>query len=113
MEGSLVEAQPGRPPSRSRNPNPWSGSLLTLSLASLGIFLILSIMYSFTNRDLGADGCDVPVMSPTYIRMVGFDAEHTHFASKYNLYLYREEGVDSYTEENIGVGNHYFHSPGL
>jgi hypothetical protein len=74
-----------------------------LSLASLGVLLLLSITYSFVNRDLGADGCDVPVMSPTYIRMVGFDAEHTHFASKYNLYLYREEGLDLYTEENIGV----------
>ncbi|KAN0069070.1 PGAP1-like domain containing protein [Elaphomyces granulatus] len=102
MEGSLVEVQPGRPPSRLRT-NQWSCSLLTLSLASLGVLLLLSITYSFVNRDLGADGCDVPVMSPTYIRMVGFDAEHTHFASKYNLYLYREEGLDLYTEENIGL----------
>jgi hypothetical protein len=42
-------------------------------------------------------------MSPTFIRMVGFDTEHTRFASKYNLYLYREEGVDPYNHENLGV----------
>lgn len=42
-------------------------------------------------------------MSPTFIRMLGFDTEHTRFASKYNLYLYREEGVDPYTQESIGV----------
>ena len=44
-------------------------------------------------------------MSPTFIRMVGFDTEHTRFASKYNLYLYREEGVDPYNQENIGVSS--------
>lgn len=42
-------------------------------------------------------------MSPTFLRMVGFDTEHTRFASKYNLYLYREEGVDPYNQENLGV----------
>lgn len=44
-------------------------------------------------------------MSPTFIRMLGFDTEHTRFASKYNLYLYREEGVDPYNQENIGVSS--------
>lgn len=43
-------------------------------------------------------------MSPTFIRMLEFDTEHTRFASKYNLFLYREEGVDPYTQDNIGVG---------
>lgn len=42
-------------------------------------------------------------MSPTFLRMVGFDTEHTRFASKYNLFLYREEGVDPYNQENLGV----------
>jgi glycosylphosphatidylinositol deacylase len=43
------------------------------------------------------------MMSPTFIRMLEFDTEHTRFASKYNLFLYREEGVDPYTQDNIGV----------
>jgi hypothetical protein len=43
------------------------------------------------------------MMSPTFIRMLEFDTEHTRFASKYNLFVYREEGVDPYTQDNIGV----------
>ncbi len=42
-------------------------------------------------------------MSPTYIKLSGFDTEHSRFATKYSLYLYREEGVDYYTQENIGL----------
>jgi hypothetical protein len=45
----------------------------------------------------------MPSMSPTYIKLLGFDTEHTRFASKYGLYLYREEGVDEYSQDNIGV----------
>jgi hypothetical protein len=33
-------------------------------------------------------------MSPVYLKAKDFDTEHTRFASKYNLYLYREHGVD-------------------
>jgi hypothetical protein len=33
-------------------------------------------------------------MSPIYLKAKDFDTEHTRFASKYNLYLYRENGVD-------------------
>lgn len=42
-------------------------------------------------------------MSPTYIKLSGFDTEHTRFATKYSLYLYREEGVDEYSKDNIGL----------
>lgn len=48
------------------------------------------------------------MMSPTFIRMLEFDTEHTRFASKYNLFLYREEGVDPYTQDNIGVSLNAF-----
>jgi GPI inositol-deacylase len=99
MESS-PEAQRNRHP---RLRNPWLCSLWTLSVAAVGITCLLSIMYAFVNRDVGADGCDVPVMSPIYIKMVGFDAEHTRFASKYNLFLYREAGVDPYSHDDIGV----------
>lgn len=33
-------------------------------------------------------------MSPRYIHLSDFDTEHTRFASKYSLYLYREGGVN-------------------
>lgn len=48
-------------------------------------------------------------MSPSFLHMVGFDTEHTRFASKYNLYLYREAGVDPYTHENLGVSSSTCH----
>lgn len=67
------------------------------------VVFLISMMRSFTARQVGGNGCGVPMMSPTFIRMLEFDTEHTRFASKYNLYLYREEGVDPYTQENIGV----------
>jgi hypothetical protein len=42
-------------------------------------------------------------MRPTYIKLVEFDSEHTRFASKYSLYLYRERGIDEYSQDDIGV----------
>lgn len=36
-------------------------------------------------------------MAPMYAKLSGFDTEHTRFASKYSLYLYREGGVDEDT----------------
>ena len=83
--------------------SPWSCSILTVLLTFVASFFLISILRSFGARQVGSNGCGIPVMSPTFIRMVGFDTEHTRFASKYNLYLYREEGVDPYNKENIGV----------
>ncbi|KAL2002209.1 hypothetical protein VTN02DRAFT_432 [Thermoascus thermophilus] len=99
MESS-PEAQRFR---QSRLRSPWSCSLLTLFATLLATIALCGILHSFATRQVGADGCDVPVMSPTFIKMLGFDTEHTRFASKYKLYLYREEGVDPYTQENIGL----------
>lgn len=64
---------------------------------------MLYTLQSFGTRQVGSNGCGIPVMSPTFIRMLGFDTEHTRFASKYNLYLYREEGIDPYTQDDIGL----------
>lgn len=33
-------------------------------------------------------------MRPSYVRFSEFDTEHTRFATKYSLYLYREQGAD-------------------
>ncbi|PWY90763.1 GPI inositol-deacylase [Aspergillus heteromorphus CBS 117.55] len=88
-------------PSRLRSPWPISIlSALTTLVASIFLFFILQ---SFSARQTGGDGCGIPVMSPTFIRMDGFDTEHTRFASKYNLFLYREAGVDSYHQDNLGI----------
>lgn len=99
-----MEASPeARRVRQARWRSPWALSIGTLFVTFLGMISLLWIVRSFTTRQAGADGCDVPMMSPTFIKMLGFDTEHTRFASKYNLYLYREEGVDAYSQENIGV----------
>ncbi|KAL2847271.1 PGAP1-like protein-domain-containing protein [Aspergillus pseudodeflectus] len=87
----------------SRLRSPWSCSILTALTTVLACVFLFSIFRSFSALQTGSDGCGVPVMSPTFLRMVGFDTEHTRFASKYNLFLYREEGVDPYNQENLGL----------
>lgn len=93
----------GRRARQSRQRSPWSCSILTAITTCVAVAILLSIVQSFTGRSRDGDGCGVPMMSPTFIKMVEFDTEHTRFASKYNLFLYREEGVDPYTQDNIGV----------
>ncbi|EOO01479.1 putative gpi inositol-deacylase protein [Phaeoacremonium minimum UCRPA7] len=34
-------------------------------------------------------------MRPSYVELKDFDTEHTRFASKYSLHLYREQGIDN------------------
>ncbi|KAJ5576051.1 hypothetical protein N7535_002977 [Penicillium sp. DV-2018c] len=93
----------GRRARQSRLRSPWSCSILTAFVTCVAVAVLVSIVTSFTGRQVGGDGCGVPMMSPTFIRMLEFDTEHTRFASKYNLFVYREEGVDPYTRDNIGL----------
>lgn len=100
MEASSPD---GRRARQSRQRSPWSISIITTITTIAAITFLATIMRSFTERQAGHSGCGVPMMSPTFIRMLEFDTEHTRFASKYNLFLYREEGVDPYTQDNIGL----------
>lgn len=100
MEAPAADGRRAHP---SRPRSPWACSILTAVITLLAMTFLFSIMRSFASRQVGGDGCGVPMMSPTFIRMLEFDTEHTRFASKYNLFLYREEGVDPYTQDNIGV----------
>ncbi|KAJ5345250.1 hypothetical protein N7452_003254 [Penicillium brevicompactum] len=93
----------GRRARQSRLRSPWSCSILTALTTCVAVVVLISIVRSFVGRQIGGDGCGVPMMSPTFIRMLEFDTEHTRFASKYNLFVYREEGVDPYTQDNIGL----------
>lgn len=97
----------GRRARQSRQRSPWSISILTAVITFAAVAFLIAIFQSFTERQAGHSGCGVPMMSPTFIRMLEFDTEHTRFASKYNLFLYREEGVDPYTQDNIGVGGSF------
>ncbi|ABN67442.2 lipase/thioesterase [Scheffersomyces stipitis CBS 6054] len=58
----------------------------------------------FTSPMTGADspGCRPVYMYPSYARITSFDESHTKFASKYSLYLYREQGKDPIPDENNG-----------
>ena len=88
---------------RTKFKSPWSCSPLTIATTGLAVFFLLSVVQSFLSRQIDAQGCVMSTMSPTYIKMSGFDTEHSRFATKYSLYLYREEGVDYYTEDDIGL----------
>lgn len=42
-------------------------------------------------------------MRPSYARLNDFDTEHTRFASKYSLYLYREQGIMDHDTKVRGI----------
>jgi glycosylphosphatidylinositol deacylase len=56
------------------------------------------IFYSFTTRQLDSKGCRMSYMRPAFAKLKDFDTEHTRFASKYSVYLYREATVDEDTK---------------
>lgn len=95
-----VESQRAR---RARTRNPWICSGLTFAVTVLALLILSTIVYSYRSLQVDPQGCRTPSMRPTYIKLLGFDSEHTRFASKYGLYLYRERGVDEYNEQDIGV----------
>lgn len=72
----------------------WSMSIFSLLFAFVGIALLLAIFASLALRELDPKGCRMSYMRPSYIRFAEFDTEHTRFATKYSLYLYREQGMD-------------------
>ena len=79
---------------RERLRSPWAPSphvLLTTLVAFVTMFFMAQ---SFLTRQLDVKGCGMSYMRPNYARYHDFDTEHTRFASKYSLYLYREGGVD-------------------
>lgn len=79
---------------RARLRSPWACSLLTLATTLLSFGLLCGIAQSFLHHQLDPKGCKNAWMRPAYARFADFDTEHSRFASKYSLYLYREGGVD-------------------
>lgn len=82
---------------RQRHGTPWSCSLLTLAVTAVAFTLMALIGHSFMNRQVDPKGCAMSYMRPAFAKFSEFDTEHTRFASKYSLYLYREGGVDEDT----------------
>ena len=83
--------------SRGHMRSPWRCSFLTLATTACSILLLLATIHSFLTRQLDPKGCSMSYMRPAFAPFSDFDTEHTRFASKYSLYLYREGGVDDDT----------------
>ncbi|KAI9778963.1 MAG: GPI inositol deacylase [Geoglossum umbratile] len=79
---------------RPRPRSPWLCSLATFLTFSTSAVILFTIVRSFLVRHLDVKGCRMPRMHPAYAELVDFDTEHTRFATKYSLYLYREVGID-------------------
>ncbi|KAL2435281.1 GPI inositol-deacylase [Exophiala dermatitidis] len=88
---------------KSRAQSPWTWRPLTLVTTAVALLFLSLILRSSLKHQVDPQGCIMSMMSPTYIKLSGFDTEHSRFATKYSLYLYREEGVDEYTQDNIGL----------
>ena len=83
---------------RSKLSSPWSCSLLTVVTTALAALSLFSIMHSFVGRQLDEKGCRMSYMRPSFAKLSEFDTEHTRFASKYSVYLYREGMIDEDTK---------------
>ncbi|KAK3353469.1 PGAP1-like protein-domain-containing protein [Lasiosphaeria hispida] len=79
---------------RPRLRSPWAITFSTLVASILGIGFLAAVLHSSVTRQLDSKGCRMSYMRPGYARLDDFDTEHTRFASKYSLYLYREQGID-------------------
>jgi GPI inositol-deacylase len=80
----------------------WNLSILTLVTAVFGLSLLVTILNSSVTRQMDPKGCRMSWMSPVFYHMKEFDTEHTKFASKYSLYLYREGGVNDVGDASVG-----------
>ncbi|MCJ1434984.1 GPI inositol deacylase [Xylographa pallens] len=94
LEGKMPEQKDWR---RSRIRSPWRGSVLTTAVTALSVLFFYCMVRSVLTRQRDPKGCNMSYMSPMFAKLSDFDTEHTRFASKYSLYLYREEGIDEDT----------------
>lgn len=96
--GHPKQSPPARHRSYGRRFGTWSISLFALCTAALGLLLLGGIVHSLVTRQQDVKGCRMSYMRPSYIHLREFDTEHTRFATKYSLHLYREEGLDDETK---------------
>jgi hypothetical protein len=78
--------------------SPWAVGVLGLLTSIVGLGFLLTVLHSSVTRQLDPKGCRMSYMRPSYAKLNEFDTEHTRLASKYSLYLYREQGVDHDTK---------------
>jgi hypothetical protein len=82
---------------RARLRSPWNCSRVTMLCTALSLLLLATIAQSFLGRQLDPKGCNMSYMLSAFAKYTDFDTEHTRFATKYSLYLYREAGIDQDT----------------
>lgn len=87
---------------RARLRSPWACSPVTMACTALSLLLLATIAQSFLARQLDPKGCNMSYMLSAFAKYTDFDTEHTRFATKYSLYLYREAGIDQDTRVRIG-----------
>ncbi|KAK3323585.1 GPI inositol-deacylase [Cercophora scortea] len=90
-----------RPPTASRprlRRSPWAVTFLVVLASILGIGFQASVISSSATRQLDPKGCRMSYMRPSFSKLEEFDNEYTRFATKYSLYLYREQGIDQDTK---------------
>ena len=68
--------------------------LVSFVLACLSLAILGLVAHSFLNLQRDPKGCKMSFMYPSYAKLNDFDTEHTRFATKYSLYLYREQNMD-------------------
>ena len=88
----------------SRLRDPWACSWLLLGVLAVSTGLLATLYQSFSTRQLDAKGGSMSYMASSFVPFHDFDTEHTRFASKYALYMYRERGID----EDPRVGEQAF-----
>ncbi|KAF2450192.1 GPI inositol-deacylase-like protein [Karstenula rhodostoma CBS 690.94] len=91
-QDSMGDLRDGKP--RAGRKNPWACSPYTIVVTLLGLGALALMAYSFLTRQMDTKGCVMSYMRPAYLKFDDFDTEHTRFANKYALYLYREGGID-------------------
>ncbi|KAK9472249.1 PGAP1-like protein-domain-containing protein [Dipodascopsis tothii] len=74
------------------------GSFLTIVVTVLSTVFVSCILGAFLTKQTDQRGCQMSYMYPSYARIKSFDSKYTRFASKYSLYLYREQTIDRTVE---------------
>jgi glycosylphosphatidylinositol deacylase len=93
---SLLPRSPNKPNLRDGRVRirPRGCSLVSFILAAISIAFLGLVAHSFLNLQRDPKGCKMSFMYPSYAKLSDFDTEHTRFATKYSLYLYREQKMD-------------------
>ncbi len=86
---------------RPRLQSPWFCSFSSLVVTLLSSITFFACIYSFLSRQTDPAGCRMSYMRPAFAKLTEFDTEHTRFASKYSIYLYREGGLDEDTRVRL------------